>query len=141
PRLERASTELADLQAFNQDVINSLPSGLVTTDAAQRILTFNHAAEIITGVAAAHALGRPVAQLLQLPPSIAERFDEGLQHGGVRRVDWRYRTSDGRGEIPIGLSATNLETPGGRAGLLITFQDLTEIKRLERDVRIQQRLA
>ena len=42
-RLEQASTEIADLQALNQHVIDSLPSGLATTDPAQRILTFNRA--------------------------------------------------------------------------------------------------
>src|SRR5207253_11111032 len=31
--------------------------------------------------------------------------------------------------------------PGGRAGLLFTFQDVTAIKKLEHDVAIQQRLA
>ena len=34
-----------------------------------------------------------------------------------------------------------LETPGGRAGYLVTFQDVTDIKKLERDARLQQRLA
>jgi two-component system sensor histidine kinase PilS (NtrC family) len=32
-------------------------------------------------------------------------------------------------------------TPGGSAGFLVTFQDLTDIKKLERDARLQQRLA
>jgi len=49
-RLELASTEIADLQALNQHVIDSLPSGLLTTDPMQRILTFNHAAEMICGL-------------------------------------------------------------------------------------------
>ena len=49
-QLEQASTEIADLQALNQHVIDSLPSGLATTDQAQRILTFNRGAEAITGV-------------------------------------------------------------------------------------------
>ena len=31
-RLEQASTEIADLQALNEHVIDSLPSGLITTD-------------------------------------------------------------------------------------------------------------
>ena len=47
--LENASTEIANLQAFSKDVIESLTSGLVTTDIAGRILSFNHAAETITG--------------------------------------------------------------------------------------------
>src|SRR5213079_3030519 len=48
---------------------------------------------------------------------------------------------DGRNDIEVGLSATHLETPGGRAGFLFTFQDVTKIKKLERDAAIQQRLA
>ena len=48
-QLEQASTEIADLQALNQHVIDSLPSGLATTDPALRILTFNRGAEAITG--------------------------------------------------------------------------------------------
>src|SRR5205809_2990368 len=43
--------------------------------------------------------------------------------------------------MEIGLSAANLETPGGRTGYLFTFQDVTEFKKLERDVRMRQRLA
>ena len=66
-RLEQASTEIADLQAFNQHVIDSLPSGLATTDTAQRILTFNHAAEAITGLSFRSVAGRPLTEVLQLP--------------------------------------------------------------------------
>src|SRR5947208_731582 len=49
-RLEQASNQIADLQALNQHVIDSLPSGLATTDPARRVLTFNRAAESITGI-------------------------------------------------------------------------------------------
>src|SRR5713226_8141469 len=57
-QLKQASSEIADLQALNQHVIDSLPSGLVTTDPAQRILTFNRGAESITGVRFHSAVGR-----------------------------------------------------------------------------------
>jgi two-component system sensor histidine kinase PilS (NtrC family) len=140
-RLEEASTQLADLQALNQHVIDSLPSGLVTTDMAQRIVTFNHAAQSITGVAGASAVGRRLADVLQLPQALVVTLDSGLREGEARRVEFRYRTVDARGDIDIGLSAAHLETPGGRAGFLITFQDLTDIKKLERAARMQQRLA
>jgi len=63
-RLELASTEIADLQALNQHVIDSLPSGLLTTDTAQRILTFNHAAEVICGLPFSSVVGRPVAEVM-----------------------------------------------------------------------------
>ncbi len=139
-RLLEASTELADLQAFNQHVIDSLSSGLVTTDPDGRVLTFNHGAEAITGVPAATAVGRPSAGVLQLPDTVLDALSAGLPAGG-ERAEFRFRTADGRGDVEIGLAVTHLQTPGGRAGFLFTFQDVTQIKRLERDATIQQRLA
>jgi two-component system, NtrC family, sensor histidine kinase PilS len=140
-RLEQASTEIADLQALNQHVIDSLPSGLLTTDLTQRVLTFNHAAELICALPFQLVVGRPVADVLQLPPRLVDVLNEGLKsRGGARRLEFRYRRPDAQ-EIDIGLSATHLETPGGAVGYLITFQDVTEFKRLERDARLQQRLA
>jgi two-component system sensor histidine kinase PilS (NtrC family) len=140
-RLEAASSEIADLQALNQHVIDSLPSGLATTDQAHRILTFNRGAETITGVPFRAAVGRPIDQVLQLPPSVIQSIQDDLREKDARRHEFRYRPDDGRGELEVGLTATHLETPRGRAGLLFTFQDVTAIKKLERDVAIQQRLA
>ncbi|MBW8862380.1 MAG: PAS domain-containing protein [Acidobacteria bacterium] len=140
-QLEQASSEIADLQALNQHVIDSLPSGLATTDPAHRILTFNRGAEAITGVPFRDAVGRPVYEVLQLPPVVMHSVQHELRVKGARRHEFRYRPSDGRSEREIGLTATYLETPGGRAGLIFTFQDVTAIKKMERDSAIQQRLA
>jgi two-component system sensor histidine kinase PilS (NtrC family) len=65
-RLQEASSEIAGLQALNQHVIDSLPSGLATTDEGLRILTFNRGAEAITGVPCAGAVGRGIDTVLQL---------------------------------------------------------------------------
>ncbi len=141
-RLQQASTEIADLQALNQHVIDSLPSGLATTDPERRILTFNRAAELITGVPFRSAVGRPIEDVMQIPAGLSVLPPAGDGKIKVsRRSEFRYRTPDGRGELEIGLTATYLETPGGRAGLLVTFQDVTNIKKLERDAAMQQRLA
>jgi two-component system sensor histidine kinase PilS (NtrC family) len=43
--------------------------------------------------------------------------------------------------LDIGLTVTTLSTPGGGSGYLFTFQDITDMKRLERQGRVQQRLA
>jgi two-component system sensor histidine kinase PilS (NtrC family) len=140
-RLEEASDEIADLQAFNQHVIDSLPSGLATADPALRILTFNRGAESITGVPFRTAVGRRVDEVLQLPAPVMESIQADLRVKRALRHEYRYRTGDARGDLEIGLTATHLDTPRGRAGLLFTFQDVTNIKKLERDSAIQQRLA
>jgi two-component system sensor histidine kinase PilS (NtrC family) len=140
-KLQQTSTELASLQAFNQHVIDSLPSGLATTDTSQLILTFNRAAGMITGVPFLSAVGRRIADVLQLPAPVVTTLAQDLVGRGGLRQEFHYLTPDGRGVIEIGLTATHLETPGGRAGFLFTFQDVTSIKKLERDAAIQQRLA
>jgi two-component system sensor histidine kinase PilS (NtrC family) len=128
-QLEEASTQLADLQAFNQHVIDSLTSGLATTDMEGRLLTFNRAAEAITGLRAADAVGAQVTDVLQLPAALR-----------LRRHEFGYMRADGRA-IEVGMTSAPLITPSGESGFLFTFQDVTELKRRDREARVQQRLA
>jgi two-component system, NtrC family, sensor histidine kinase PilS len=139
-RLAVASTALADLQAFNQHVIESLTSGLMTTDRAGRIISMNRAAEHIIGQPPARIIGQPAAAVLQVPPWFAALLEADLGGAPSQRADYSYRATDGSPR-EIGLSAAHLVTPDGRAGLLLTFQDVTEIRRLERESRRRQRLA
>jgi two-component system, NtrC family, sensor histidine kinase PilS len=139
-RLERASSEIADLQAFSQHVIDSLPSGLATTDLQGRILTFNLAAQAITGHSTLSVVGRRLEEVLDLPADVAADLKAGLGTGRGRRLETAYRTADGR-LIDLGFTATHLRTPGGSTGLLLSFQDVTDVKRLEREAHMRQRLA
>src|SRR6185436_6086498 len=57
-----------------------------------------------------------------------------------QRADHQYRWPDGR-LMEIGVTVTTLSLPDGRSGYLFTFQDVTDVRRLERGARMQQRLA
>jgi len=138
-RLERAANQIADLRAFNQYVIDSMLSGLVTADMNGRILTFNRAAASITGLPAGQAIGRDITELLQLPAHFRGRL-QTLGTTRSQRADHQYRSPDGR-LLEIGLTVITLSLPDGRSGYLFTFQDVTDVRRLERGARIQQRLA
>jgi two-component system, NtrC family, sensor histidine kinase PilS len=138
-RLEQASSQIADLQALNQHVIDSLPSGLATTDNTGRILTFNRAAESITGRSSASVAGSPISEVLNIPRDAVGAPSPELDNGRARRMEAQLMRA-GR-HVEVGLSIAYLQTPGGRAGYLVTFQDVTDIKKLERDARLQQRLA
>ena len=137
--LERASTQIADLRAFNQYVIDSMLSGLVTADMDGRILTFNRAAASITGLSTAQAIGHDVGEVLQLPAPLRGRLLT-LGETGAQRADHQYRWPDGR-LMEIGLTVTTLSLPDGRSGYLLTFQDVTDVRRIDRGARMQQRLA
>src|SRR5206468_12593787 len=54
--LERFTGQVAFLQAFSDRLIDSLGSGVVTTDLEGRIYLFNRAAEVVTGHPAGQAL-------------------------------------------------------------------------------------
>jgi two-component system sensor histidine kinase PilS (NtrC family) len=138
-RLEDASDRIRDLRAFNAYVINSLLSGLITAGADGRILTFNRAASAIAGVPASRAIGRNAVELMQMPESARARL-MGLREGRSLKVDFQYTTPDGR-VIDIGMTVTSLVFPEGGTGHLLSFQDVTDVRRLERDARLRQRLA
>jgi len=139
-RLQQASDQLADLQAFSQHVIDSLASGLMTTSAAGFVMTFNRAAETITGIGAAAAVGQPAASVLQLPSDVAAMFDPDKNGELLPRVEFTFTRVDGH-QMELGISTAILRTPRGEGGFLFTFRDVTEARKAEREARVQQRLA
>ena len=139
-RLEEASEQLADLQFFNQYVIDNLVSGLATADEDHRFLTFNRSASLITGHSLASVVGKPAPEILQLPASFTETLEEDLRRTRSKRTDYQYHRPDDQ-LIDLGLSVAQLPLPNGRLGYLYTFQDVTDVKRLERGSQLQKRLA
>lgn len=139
-QLQRASDRIEDLQALSRHIIDSLTSGLATTDIEGRILTFNKAAATITGVPVSEAIGAAAADVLGLPADFNALFGAKAERPRLPRMDVTFRRKDGR-KIDLGLSTALLFTPRGEVGFLLTFQDVTEARRLEREARVRQRLA
>jgi two-component system sensor histidine kinase PilS (NtrC family) len=139
-QLEQATEEIADLQAFNQYVLDNLVSGLATADAQNNIVTFNRSAMLITGRVGALPIGKPLKEVLQLPAAFAATIAQDLARVRSMRIDYRFEHPDGR-TLDIGLSVAGLPLPDGSRGFIYTFQDVTDVKRIEQNARLQQRLA
>jgi two-component system sensor histidine kinase PilS (NtrC family) len=138
--LKEASNQIADLQAFSDYAINSLTSGLTTTDVTGTVLTLNRAGESIIGVTSKSAAGRQIQEMLQLPEACRGIFGPLESRPPLPRVEYTFTRVDGR-QIELGISTAILVTPRGESGFVITFQDVTEARRQEREARMQQRLA
>ena len=81
-----------------------------------------------------------IAEVLQLPNARRARSGTGRRAAGASTALSARRRP--RRDRPRLLGDDAPATPGGRAGYLFTFQDVTDIKkRLEREARLQQRLA
>ncbi len=140
-RLEEASDSLADLEVFNQTIIDSITSGLMTTDIEGRINYFNEAAANILVIDSKQAIGQDVKVLLGEKDDFLDRLKEKLAGRRFLRMEGAYLNRRGE-ELYLGMSVSHLLFDGEKkSGFLFVFQDLTEIKRLEREVRLKENLA
>ena len=140
-KLEEASDSLADLEAFNQTIIDSITSGLMTTDVEGRINFFNEAAANILVVDSQQAIGQEVKALLGELDDFLDRLKAKLAGRRYLRMEGAYLNRRGE-ELYLGMSVSYLLFDGEKkSGFLFIFQDLTEIKRLEREVRLKENLA
>ncbi|HJS75566.1 MAG TPA: ATP-binding protein, partial [Vicinamibacteria bacterium] len=139
-KLEETSDSLADLEAFNQTIIDSITSGLMTTDLEGRINFFNEAASNILVLPSAEALGQDVRALLGEKEEFLDRIKARLAGRRFLRMEGAYLNRRGE-ELYLGMSVSHLMQGETKSGLLFVFQDLTEIKRLEREVRLKENLA
>jgi len=141
-KLREATKTIAKLQVQHERIIESIRSGLVTTDFEGRILTFNAAAAEITGYTSEHTIGRSVREFItDIDQHIATSVSQSdpLEHPA--RFETDLVTPEGL-FVRIGYSMTPLiSETGEKTGLIITFQDLTEIRRMEESVRRKDRLA
>ena len=138
--VEAASEKIADLEAFNRNVIDHLVSGLATMDAAGRLLTFNRAAAAITGWSRRRGRhGRAPTCCScprRSPPTWRDRQRDGRSHARRLHLPAPRRPRDRARRQRRAAAA-----PDGARGVIFTFQDVTDIKGLERTAQMRQRLA
>jgi two-component system, NtrC family, sensor histidine kinase PilS len=131
-QLKDASGALESLQALHENIIQSISGGLVTTDLDGRITLVNMAAQRMLGCGD-ELIGKSVKDL----------FLDPLPNVGSERVHGEVRFQPAtafRKTFRVIVSALTVPERG-MLGCVYSFDDLTEIRRLEREVRMQDRLA
>jgi len=140
-RLQAARKSLANLRAVHERIVASIRSGVVTTDLEGHIYTFNAAAQEITGYSEEAIRGQDASILFgDIKDHIGEasRSEKGAT---VPRFETSCLTSEGM-RLRLGYSVSPLSSEAGETtGMVITFQDLTQVRSLEETSRRQDRLA
>jgi two-component system sensor histidine kinase PilS (NtrC family) len=132
-QLRNTSGALESLQALHENIIHSISSGLITTGLDGRITLVNGAAQRLLERSPAELLGARVDELFldSLPTVDSQQF-----HGEVRfEAPTKFRKT-----VRVRVAALTVPERG-ELGYVYVFDDLTEIRRLEREVRMQDRLA
>jgi len=141
--LDANRQNLAELRALNQNVIESIPSGLVALSQFGTASFINPAGCQILRTTPGESLGRHVTELGFFSAEEWNDVRERLTGGAVVR-DERDPFATGDGEEPrsVGFAITPLHTLDGKAsGYTLIFQDLTEMKKLESELRLKDRMA
>lgn len=140
--LDRRTYDLRRLRDLHLRTVESIGSGLVTTDVAGRITSFNPEAERITGVCSAKAVGRSLEELI---PGATQVVDDAIRGRIGRRISGRDRIPyrNLRDEaLFLGLGASSLRDEAGeQLGQVVIFQDVSNVVAMEQELRQSERLA
>jgi two-component system sensor histidine kinase PilS (NtrC family) len=134
----RAQREVdyGDLEQLNRAILTNITSGLMLVSPEGRIRSFNQAAAKISGYRLEDVHNQSVDEFFPTFTLVGQTTDFSLQRGEAR-----VKTRHGD-ELILGYSASHVRDPQGRdLGLLVAFQDLTEVKVLEEQLRRADRLA
>lgn len=140
--LARTERELDRVRIDNDAILRHLATGLMTVDAEGVIGYLNPAAEQVLGVRAGDLQGRPLAEAL--PARLAALRDlvqdSRERSRGRARAELEVTGVSGR-SLPLGASTNVLMHEGTMTGVVAVFQDLTDVRDMERRVRRNETLA
>ena len=136
--VERRKAEIARLQSLHGSVLTSMSSGVLTTDLDGRVTYANRAAQELLGAPSLDLVGRPLLSLGLLGEADWKR----IAASGSEILRFENARPSGAIEDYFGISATALRDGSGYTiGRILIFQNLTELKRLEGEVRLKDKLA
>ena len=126
--LHAAAQAEAGLRARMEAIVQSMGDGLIATDAAGKVVTFNRAAEQMTGKKAERVVGKQIAEVLRGRSGdrpIAEVAMRAAAAEGVLQLE--------RGAAPVVLTATPLvDARGSAIGRVLVVRDVSREVQAER---------
>jgi two-component system sensor histidine kinase PilS (NtrC family) len=137
--LRDKSGQVASLQAINENIIQSMRDGLITTDLEGNIRDLNPAGASILGRRPGELMDRAITEVFpDFPPS--EAAPSGASDPNLRK---EIVYTHPRGELrTLAVASSPLVLPdAGPHGHVYSFQDLTEEKKLEAEYRAKDRMA
>jgi PAS domain S-box-containing protein len=124
--------------------LRSIADAVVTVDLGGTVTFMNPAAERLSGIPAASALGRPAAEVLRLvgrdgASPIEATFARALRDN--RPVSGDAALVSANGQRLISDSAAPVVEDGELLGAVVVLRDVTDQKRMQRQLELADRLA
>ncbi len=139
--LSEKESAFDQLDILHKSIIESVGSGIMTVDLDARIKSFNRAAEEITGIPFSSAVDKVVDDIFPDFSAAMKRVRKRAKGSPAARR-FEIVLSSKRGPATLGFSIYPLIDPEGNGiGSLFIFQDLTSIKKMEKEIEKNRKLA
>lgn len=139
--LEEKSEHLADLQVVHRDVIQSITSGLLTTDFEGTVTSANLAGLEILGRSEAELVGLPIHQSGLFAAQHWREASAASEQTGRMRSEVEMTRGDGATRY-VGFTISRLTDAFGKhRGYIVIFQDLTHWRRIQEELRMKDRMV
>lgn len=133
---QQAEDRAAAIEGYNENILQSVPSGVISFDEDLNITKLNYAAEKILEVKGASVNRKPYTEVLG--KSITDLLSAKKV---IERNEVRYITPSGR-SIWLGLTFSPLKNSGGQTiGQILVFTDLTHLKAIESQMELRDKLS
>jgi len=124
------------VELYNENILQSVPSGVVSFDHESRITKMNAAAEQILEMSESDVLMKKYQEVFHSP--IVEMIDS---RETIERAEISYSTGS-RKRIWLGLNVSPLkDSTDNNIGQLLVFTDLTELKAFQHQKELRERLS
>lgn len=133
--LRRQAINFEELERLNSSLVSNLNSGLMTITPEGKIRVFNRYAELLTGISQAAAYDRPLPEILPGFTPFMDRIQD------VVRDEVSHLTQSGEILVFGFKSVPFSDKEGAPLGVIIDFQDLTQLKKMKADLERSDRLA
>jgi diguanylate cyclase (GGDEF)-like protein/PAS domain S-box-containing protein len=144
PRATAQEAPATRPRATAWETMDSLGEGIITTDDKTRVEYLNRAAEQLTGLTIAEALGREFSQLVklvdeldrhELPDPVKQALATQARVSAGRRSLMLSSTGE---ERSVDLSVSPLKSPyGDQTGTVVLLRDVSELRGLTRQMSYQ----
>ncbi|MBN2419604.1 MAG: PAS domain S-box protein [Deltaproteobacteria bacterium] len=142
--LKEKEEDISKLEVLNEWIISSITSGLITIDEQKKIILFNPAAEKIFGMIDKEVIGKKIPDILpQIDRYIADIPDDNNSGPSMSRnyIDISYRNIMGETLFLRFFMSPLLIPDTGQKGNILLFQDVTEMKDIEKEMKRVEGLA
>ena len=136
------SRRIGMLRSIQHNILNSFSSGFISVDNDRKVTFFNTAAAKLLQRPRSQCVGKDISDVFSVAQDGSNPLEDAVAEGKdcqgkeivVRRGDQQV--------IPVGVTASPLKGGGGKSvGAVASFVDLTDMKRMEEELRRADRLA